>query len=232
MQPPTQKDDQESTNRFAQCTDDELFADLSLLWSFLEWLADVNWPVAGSIYSRLNKIEERNQFKLVPHIITILQGTDDCWKYSIMSQLTLRGVWTHPDVTKILSDMAQIVNEEELHIEAGCLLFSYEPDPTPTQTRQQTYFKCIEAYLNQYTELYSITCINADMFYEMFLQANISKSFNLGEVSMHRGHFECVYKRRMNGLVSVEGFPEEYGALLTGEYENCMFTDSTCTVLK
>jgi len=53
------------------------------LQELLEWLQDVNWPVASPIANRLSKIG----LPLAGPINTILSGADESWKYSILTLL-------------------------------------------------------------------------------------------------------------------------------------------------
>lgn len=43
----------------------------------LEWIQDMNWPVAGPVSRYLESISEH----LTPYIIEILRGNDPTWKY-------------------------------------------------------------------------------------------------------------------------------------------------------
>lgn len=43
----------------------------------LEWIQDMNWPVAGPVSRYLETISEH----LTPYIIEILRGNDSTWKY-------------------------------------------------------------------------------------------------------------------------------------------------------
>lgn len=47
------------------------------LGHMLEWLQDINWPVASALFDFLTGIGE----PLVPHIQGILRSDDDVWKY-------------------------------------------------------------------------------------------------------------------------------------------------------
>lgn len=80
----------------------------------LEWIADINWPVALEIIHILPKFHE----ELLPSIEQILvnQDNDIIWKYSIISQLLIQFpkeslLTLHP----IIQEYAELIpnNEDE-----------------------------------------------------------------------------------------------------------------------
>jgi hypothetical protein len=54
-----------------------------VLPELLEWLQDYNWPVAHILAHFLASIGD----PLVPHVRRILEGTDEIWKYWIVSSI-------------------------------------------------------------------------------------------------------------------------------------------------
>lgn len=54
-----------------------------LIPDLIEWLQDINWPVASQISELLMPMED----ELVPHIKKILNSNDSQWKYCILSNL-------------------------------------------------------------------------------------------------------------------------------------------------
>lgn len=52
-----------------------------IVYSLLQWLQDINWPVAKPIAEYLITIHEN----ITNEIVYILKGTDDIWKYWILS---------------------------------------------------------------------------------------------------------------------------------------------------
>ena len=77
---PAHKSDYEACNNLALASDAEVSEKLIEL---LEWVQDINWPVAPLICDRLKKIGS----PLVEPVKNILRGTDDDWKYWIISGL-------------------------------------------------------------------------------------------------------------------------------------------------
>lgn len=47
----------------------------------LEWLQDMNWPVASSVADILSPFTD----KIIPEIMTILKTNDNMWKYWILN---------------------------------------------------------------------------------------------------------------------------------------------------
>ncbi|MFK8021266.1 MAG: DUF5071 domain-containing protein [Pseudomonadales bacterium] len=80
---PADKFDLEACKRLAIASDDDVIKNISEL---LEWIQDMNWPVASPICDRLSKIGS----PVVPHIKKILLGTDETWKYFVISGLVHR----------------------------------------------------------------------------------------------------------------------------------------------
>ena len=54
-----------------------------ILGELIEWLQDINWPVAGILAPFLASIGE----PLVPHIWRVLGTDDDVWKYYVIGNL-------------------------------------------------------------------------------------------------------------------------------------------------
>jgi hypothetical protein len=77
---PTHKGDIETCRALGSASDEEVCGHLGEL---LIWLQDMNWPVAPLIVRRLKTLGA----PLVEPIREILIGTDDIWKYWIVSVL-------------------------------------------------------------------------------------------------------------------------------------------------
>ena len=70
----------------------------------LVWLQDGNWPVAGPITDFLSK----HTNEIEPHIVDVLRGSDDVWKYWVMLLLILHSE-SRPSVT-IIDEVSRISN--------------------------------------------------------------------------------------------------------------------------
>lgn len=80
----------------------------------LEWLQDMNWPVAKPVSEFLESISEH----ITEEIISILQGDDDIWKYWCIHVF---GLWSdkeiHPLILKEIKRIAENPSEGELREE-------------------------------------------------------------------------------------------------------------------
>ena len=74
---PGSKSDNEAVERMHQLSEAEL---LPLLPKLMEWLQDINWPVAGSVWDFL----EPRVAVLESTIVEILMGNDDIWKCNLL----------------------------------------------------------------------------------------------------------------------------------------------------
>ncbi len=89
----------------------------------LEWLQDMNWPVARKVLSRIQSMDA----DLIEPVRNILTGTDSIWKYWILVSLLPE---THKSVVKALAPELQNLAAnatkdeiaEEVDIEARNLL--------------------------------------------------------------------------------------------------------------
>lgn len=79
---PATKHDLDACFVLSNLSDEEINPHLPEL---LEWLQDINWPVAGPVSERLQKVG----VQLAPLIIEVLKGEDHIWKYYILSGLLL-----------------------------------------------------------------------------------------------------------------------------------------------
>ncbi len=72
--------------------------------SLLEWMQDLNWPVAPHICERLKSIGS----PLVSPVKTILLGNDDVWKYWVISSLLSK--ISRETLMSLKSDLENIVD--------------------------------------------------------------------------------------------------------------------------
>jgi len=71
---PKDKGDVETANRLKNYSYQEI---KTIVPELLEWIQDLNWPVAGPVADYLESISEY----LTEEIIEILRGNDEMWKY-------------------------------------------------------------------------------------------------------------------------------------------------------
>lgn len=125
MELPPHKHDLETARAFEDCSLDELAPHLGGL---LEWIQDINWPVARVVLPILARADDR----IVPHIQAILVSDDDVWKYWVIDALAPR---LDASVRSQLMDaVTRIANEptegevaDEVHLVAASLLESEAP---------------------------------------------------------------------------------------------------------
>ena len=74
-----------------------------ILWELLQWLQDINWPVAKELMYVLPRFHS----ELVPHIKVVLNSSDDIWKCWVLCL-----VKNFPKETVMLleADIKRIVN--------------------------------------------------------------------------------------------------------------------------
>ena len=77
---PTHKSDLNACEALAECSDTEVAAHIRDL---LVWTQDINWPVARHVVNRLRRIEA----PLIEPVREVLGGSDDVWKYFLVSSL-------------------------------------------------------------------------------------------------------------------------------------------------
>jgi hypothetical protein len=77
---PTHKSDLDACINLSVASDEEVEKKISEL---LEWIQDINWPVAPLICERLKDIGA----PLIEPVRNILSGGDDVWKYWVISNL-------------------------------------------------------------------------------------------------------------------------------------------------
>jgi hypothetical protein len=117
---PVNKSDMDACKNLSQASDEEVIENIYVL---LEWVQDINWPVAPRICERLKSIGE----PLAMPVREILQGSDEIWKYWVISNLLNE---TSIDTVCFLkSDLERIANrptetetQEELNIVAKQVL--------------------------------------------------------------------------------------------------------------
>ncbi len=77
---PKNKFDIEAVNKLSDREPEEI---IEIISDLMMWLQDINWPVAIKLSKVLAKCEDI----LLPYIRDILKGSDEQWKYSLLTFL-------------------------------------------------------------------------------------------------------------------------------------------------
>ncbi|MEH7349612.1 DUF5071 domain-containing protein [Gottfriedia acidiceleris] len=80
---PRDKFDFEKVNELKQSNKSDL---IPLLPNLLEWIQDMNWPIAKEIAKLLLNFPS----EIVPYIKNVLQSDDDIWKYWCLYELVMK----------------------------------------------------------------------------------------------------------------------------------------------
>lgn len=84
---------------------------LPLLPGLLEWIQDMNWPVAPSVLELLLTFPE----EIVPHVQDILSSDDDNWKWFILHYLVIKlPVESRAQFREYLTRVAETPTQNEL----------------------------------------------------------------------------------------------------------------------
>ncbi len=126
---PASKDDFAACANLAAATDDQV---ARFAGELLEWLQDMNWPVARLVQQRL----ARTGTRLVEQIIEILGGDDEIWKFWIIASLLPSMsndviVALYPDLKRIAFSPTDKERIEEVDVEARRLLARASASPKP-----------------------------------------------------------------------------------------------------
>ncbi len=110
---PTNKSDFIACENLEVAQDSEVIA---LLPELLEWLQDINWPVASVVLERISSLGE----PLVEPVINILEGSDEVWKYWIVLCLLPKiGIETRRSFIPALSKIVNAPTSEEIKEEVN-----------------------------------------------------------------------------------------------------------------
>ena len=92
----------------------------SIVPELLEWLQDINWPIAGQIVNVLEPFVDQ----IIPEIIKILKTDDGLWKLWIL--VTLGRTTTNPLLLREIERIAKFPSpdeiEDEVNLEAISIL--------------------------------------------------------------------------------------------------------------
>ena len=117
---PAHKTDLAACHNLSMASDEEVIEKMDEL---LEWVQDINWPVAPRICERLKNIGS----PLIEPIRKILVGTDEIWKYWVISNILERA--SNEVVFSLKAELENIVKNptesevaEEVNIVAGEVL--------------------------------------------------------------------------------------------------------------
>lgn len=117
---PTHNLDLDTCNNLSLASDEEIYEKIPEL---LEWIQDINWPVAQLICKRLENIGS----PLIEPVRKILHGSDDIWKYWVISILLGRAdkdivCSLKPELERIINNPTNSEMTEEVNIVVGALL--------------------------------------------------------------------------------------------------------------
>ena len=105
---PKNKSDIETANRLKNYSYQEINA---IVPELLEWIQDLNWPVAEPVAAYLKSISEY----LTEDIIKILKGNDETWKYWCVSIFGINATKSvDPELMKEFMRIANNPTEEEI----------------------------------------------------------------------------------------------------------------------
>jgi hypothetical protein len=104
---PRDKHDHESANRAIAAG---YPAVEPVLWDLLEWIQDMNWPVAQDLAPFLASIGK----PLIPHIKKAFETEDHIWKYWIMQEVFLESPEVAADFRDELRRIAYNPTESEI----------------------------------------------------------------------------------------------------------------------
>ncbi|PJJ79143.1 DUF5071 domain-containing protein [Mucilaginibacter auburnensis] len=114
---PKNKFDEEGIEKLSKLTFEEIHP---IVPELLEWLQDMNWPVARPIAEILFPFVD----KITDDLIKILRGDDSLWKYWIL--VVLLKNTNNPRLLKEIDRLARFPTkneiENEVDVEAGLIL--------------------------------------------------------------------------------------------------------------
>jgi hypothetical protein len=95
------KRDLSACNNLLRASDEEVEEKLI---EHLEWVQDINWPVASRVFERLKDIGD----PLIEPVKSIHRGNDENWKYWVISELLRRA--PNRTVCALKNELENIVN--------------------------------------------------------------------------------------------------------------------------
>jgi hypothetical protein len=114
---PAHKDDQKVIEKLKKLSFEEI---KPIIPDLLEWLQDMNWPIAGPVAEILKPFSDN----IVPEIIKILKTNDGFWKWGTLT--TLARTTTNQMLLTEIERMAKFPTrdeiEEGLNVEAIAIL--------------------------------------------------------------------------------------------------------------
>jgi hypothetical protein len=114
---PEHKDDQKVLEELKKLSFEEI---KPIIPDLLEWLQDMNWPIAGPVAEILKPFSD----SIVPEIINILKTNDGPWKWGALT--TLARTTTNQMLLTEIERMAKFPTrdeiEEGLNVEAIAIL--------------------------------------------------------------------------------------------------------------
>ena len=96
---PQNKFDDSNMIKLFALSDDEIEP---IIWELLTWLQDFNWPIAPKIVTIIRAHDKLSE----PHILSILKGTDEIWKYWILTELLSE--WPFRQYPDLLNEINRI----------------------------------------------------------------------------------------------------------------------------
>ncbi|RFM35149.1 DUF5071 domain-containing protein [Chitinophaga silvisoli] len=109
---PAHKGDDRGIERLKKLSFEEI---QPIVPELLEWLQDVNWPIASDIADVLHPFVNR----MVPEIIDIMKTNDGIWKYWILC--TFGRDFKHPVLLQEIERIVRFPTEDEIAEEVNII---------------------------------------------------------------------------------------------------------------
>lgn len=118
---PKHKDDQEVIEGLKKLSFEEI---KPIVPDLLEWLQDMNWPIARPVADVLEKYSDQ----LVPDILKILKTNDGIWKLWVLMHLSrnTKDKALLKEIERIAISPIRDEFEEEVNIEANAILNNHK----------------------------------------------------------------------------------------------------------
>lgn len=81
--------------------------------TLIEWIQDLNWPVARVLRPFLAKIGA----PLAPHVLTVLKTNDETWKWSVLCGVVVHSRELAESIRSELERLAEAPTPSEVHDE-------------------------------------------------------------------------------------------------------------------
>ncbi|MFE4712634.1 DUF5071 domain-containing protein [Paenibacillus sp. NPDC056722] len=210
---PVDKHDFKSVETLADMKREEV---IPLLPELLEWIQDMNWPIASAMVDLLLKYK----VETVPHLKIIFSQSDSAWTYNILAYLIKD--WNTELISELSSDLRELAQTMDHYVDTDLLSIEILYNHRLIETEEATELLVrkageIEATLHNFTKEQKVTFTKLEHEKSHILNTDTRGILNYIEVNRKSLNEKDQYENLLRRYQEIETMINTNGGRLNRE---------------